>query len=864
LPEVDSRLAAALGSRYRLERELGRGGTATVYLAQDLRHPRQVAIKVLRPEFVLRGSVERFLREIGIAAHLQHPHILPLLDSGELDGFLYFAMPFVDGETLRDRLRRDGQLAVPDILRILGDVVDAVGHAHARGVVHRDLKPENILLSGRHALVTDFGVARALSIMGDEEGLTHGVAIGTPAYMSPEQATAAPETDHRVDIYALGVLAYELLAGRPPFTGPTAQEILTSHVVLTPEPVTSHRADTPAGLAAIIGRCLQKQPGARYPDAAALLADLDPLVTPSGGLTPARTTPVRVGSGRFPWVVAGVMAAALGLGVFAVASRPGSTPVSGSWRQLTFRGDLMEVALSPDGQFLSYGVSRDTIEELFVHDLRNGAALLVDRSERVRRLAWSADGAEVLFRRRRDSVEETVVVPRLGGTERILPSGVQSPDGRWSASLPVNGGRHRFFNPANGDSTIVQLDVGRRLAGGFSWSPSSRHLVVRTVAPGLENAGFWVVIPSTGRATEILSDSTMLTEPAWSSDGSALFYLRTWRGVASVWRLAVGSGGAARGRPEMITSGVPEPDLVGLLTSRPSVGPGDERLIYKSMETRSNLATLALTGPPSGRGLRPLTSGTAAHPDARFSNDGSRIALTRVEGQGTVVGVMPRTGGPLQVVARMSRAWGVAWSPDGSAILVAGVMPDDTAMALHRFSLEGGPHRAFLHGRTAADIEWLWDDKVVYQRIGSKRFGVLDLRSGVDTVIHLADTVGWVFQPRAAPDRKRLVYAWNRETGRQEMWALPLPGDTPVRLSDPIWLPLRLAAGGTIYAVRNNGIGDAIEVATVPAGGGLPTPLVGLPPGTQALDVSLDGSTLLITIREKRSDAWEVTLPPRR
>ena len=864
MPEVDPRLAAALGSRYRLERELGRGGTATVYLAEDLRHPRQVAIKVLRPEFVLRGSVERFLREIGIAAHLQHPHILPLLDSGEQDGFLYFAMPFVEGETLRDRLRREGQLGIPDILRILGDVVDAIGHAHARGVVHRDLKPENILLTGRHALVTDFGVARALSIMGDQEGLTHGVAIGTPAYMAPEQATASPDTDHRVDIYALGVLAYELLAGRPPFSGPTAQEILTAHVVLTPEPVTSHRADTPAGLAAIIGRCLQKQPAVRYPDAAALLADLDPLVTPSGGLTPAGTPPVGAGSGRFPWVLAGVLAAALGLGVFAVASRPGAPPVSGSWRQLTFRGDVIESSLSPDGQFLAYAATRDTAEELFIQDLRSGSALMLDRSDRIRRIAWSPDGTEVRFVRMRDSVEGRVAVSRLGGSARTLTSaGTLSPDGRSTAAIATVGGRLRIYDADRRDSTIIQLETGGWFAAGFSWSPSSRFLALRMVSQTGEHTSFWIAVPSLGTATEVLRDSTRLTEPAWAGDGSSIYYLRMWDGVASIWRLRIGETGRATDDPAMISSGVPSPDFVGLLTSRPSVGPGDRQFAYKSMEVRSNLATIALTGPASGMGLKPLTTGTAAHPVARISNDGSRVAVVRSEGQGAVVGVMPLAGGELQIVARMARAHGVAWSPDGSAILVAGAMAGEATDGLHLFSLAGEPHRLFRAGQVAEDLDWLPDGRVVYQQIGKRRFAILDPHTGEDTVLVLPDTTGWVFLPRATPDRRRLVYAWNRETGRRETWSVDLAGGAPTRVAGPGWDPVRLSNRGALFGARVNANLEALEVSLLPVAGGAPRSLVGLPPGTRALDVSPDGKILLLSIREQRSDVWEVTLPAR-
>jgi serine/threonine-protein kinase len=205
-----ARITAALADRYAIERELGRGGMATVYLARDLRHPRQVAIKVLRPELAATVGVDRFLREIDIAAQLSHPHILMLIDSGEADGFLSYVMPFVEGESLRAKLTRERELPISEAVRILREVVDALTLAHSRGVIHRDIKPDNVMLSGRHAVVTDFGVAKALSQASSNSELTSaGMALGTPAYMSPEQAVADEQIDHRSDIYAVGALGYE-------------------------------------------------------------------------------------------------------------------------------------------------------------------------------------------------------------------------------------------------------------------------------------------------------------------------------------------------------------------------------------------------------------------------------------------------------------------------------------------------------------------------------------------------------------------------------------------------------------------------------------------------------------------------------
>jgi len=284
MPHLHDRLAAALRDRYRIEREVGAGGMATVFLAQDLKHDRQVALKVLRPELGAVLGGERFLREIQIAARIQHPHVLALLDSGEADGLLYYVMPFVRGESLRDRLGREGKLPIADVIRMLRDVADGLAEAHRQGLVHRDVKPDNVLISGNHAVVTDFGVAKAATTASGPQALTTaGVALGTPAYMSPEQVTAETTIDHRTDIYALGVMGYELLAGRPPFLGATAQEVLVAHLASDPEPVTGPRPDTPPALAQLIMTCLAKQPADRWQSTDEVLQRLEAMTTPSGG-----------------------------------------------------------------------------------------------------------------------------------------------------------------------------------------------------------------------------------------------------------------------------------------------------------------------------------------------------------------------------------------------------------------------------------------------------------------------------------------------------------------------------------------------------------------------------------------------------
>jgi serine/threonine protein kinase/tetratricopeptide (TPR) repeat protein len=274
--EIDDapvRLRQALADRYPIERPLGRGGMATVYLARDVKHQRQVAVKVLHPELAAGLGTERFLREIRIEAGLQHPHILPLHDSGEADGFLYYVMPYVAGESLRQRLTREGRLSVEDALQLTGDVAGALSYAHEHGVVHRDIKPENILLSGGHALVADFGIAKAVEVAGDSRLTETGWGMGTPAYMSPEQILGEA-VDGRSDVYGLGCVLYEMLAGHPPFTATSARAVFARHQLDPPPSMLGERPDVPVHVEEALLKALAKQASDRFPTTAQFLEGL--------------------------------------------------------------------------------------------------------------------------------------------------------------------------------------------------------------------------------------------------------------------------------------------------------------------------------------------------------------------------------------------------------------------------------------------------------------------------------------------------------------------------------------------------------------------------------------------------------------
>jgi len=339
-----SRLTAALANQYAIERELGRGGMATVYLAHDLKHHRRVAVKVLRPELTAALGPERFLREIEIAAQFNHPHIVPVYDSGEAHGLLYYVMPYVVGESLRRRLSRQGELPIDEAVEIGCEVANALSYAHAQGIVHRDIKPENILLTEGHAVVADFGIARAISaaVSAEHDAVTGtGLVLGTPLYMSPEQIAADLRIDGRSDLYSLGCVMYEMLVGEPPFRGPTAQSVTTQHAIESVPPIRIRRPEVPAKLEQVVMKALQKIPADRFATASDLEAALPSHRTPPEPQSPTVPTPVqrrhRVHVSRAGWALIGALALATALTATAFQRRAAPVMDQSLYLVLPFR-----------------------------------------------------------------------------------------------------------------------------------------------------------------------------------------------------------------------------------------------------------------------------------------------------------------------------------------------------------------------------------------------------------------------------------------------------------------------------------------------------------------------------------------------
>ncbi|HSB54754.1 MAG TPA: protein kinase, partial [Gemmatimonadales bacterium] len=409
-----ARLTAALADRYRLERELGQGGMATVYLAQDLKHDRKVAVKVLKPELAAVLGAERFVQEITTTAQLQHPHILQLYDSGTADGFLYYVMPYIEGETLRTKLDREHQLGLDEAVRITTEVGDALDYAHRHGVIHRDIKPENILIQEGRAMLTDFGIALAVKESGGNRLTETGLSLGTPQYMSPEQATGDRRLDARSDVYSLGAVLYEMLAGEPPVTGPNVQAMIAKLMTERPTRLRVVRDTVPEGIDTAVAKALSKIPADRF----ASVSEFSRVISASRD-TPGRPRWVRVA------VAGGVVVA---IGAVAWVARGHRPPVAEAFTpqfvQLTTDGNARSPSLSPDGTRLAY-VARDCAEDrcserLVVSDTGGAGTITLMTGKSILVYGWAAQGRFLIAGPDFPALGDAVAVSALGNAPRSL------------------------------------------------------------------------------------------------------------------------------------------------------------------------------------------------------------------------------------------------------------------------------------------------------------------------------------------------------------------------------------------------------------------------------------------------------------
>jgi serine/threonine protein kinase/Tol biopolymer transport system component len=682
--DLQSQLQEILGAAYRIDRELGGAGMSRVFVATEIELDRQVVVKVLPPNLSAELNTDRFRREIQLAARLQHPHIVPLLAAGARGDLLYYTMPFIDGENLRTRLTRTGELPVQEATRLLREIADALSYAHSKGVVHRDIKPENILISGSHALVTDFGVSKALSSATDETPtggptLTSlGMALGTPAYMAPEQAAADPMVDARADIYALGVVGYELLAGRTPFGGLNPQQTLSAQVTTVPTPVTQHRQQLPPGLAQAIMRCLEKRPSDRWQSAADLHAALEPYATTSGATAPSLAVPrkafswtpqrIAIAAGIVGLVVTGLIASTIAF------RRGGESYAAGNTRQLT-NAPGMEVhpAISPDGRMVAFVAGPSERQRLYVRQLSGGRAIaLTDSTADAYLPQWKPDGSAILY----GSGQRNYVVPALGGIPALVPGldsvfgCVFSNAGDRVACARAPNNALVISGPAGENPRVVPGTAGGDGVGSPAWSPDDKLVAftlnslqfllgenIGNIAP----SSIWVVRADGGEPVRITDATHLNTSPVWTPEGTILF-VSSLGGNRDIYLQRISGDLKPRGEPVRLTTGLNAHTI--------SLDRSGKTLAYSVFNAIANVwsAPIATANVETPR-LRQVTTGNQTVESVFASYDGQWLAYdSNLNGNQDIFKV-PIAGGEAQQLTHNGvDNFNPSWSPDGSQI----------------------------------------------------------------------------------------------------------------------------------------------------------------------------------------------------
>jgi eukaryotic-like serine/threonine-protein kinase len=834
MAHVTDQLNLALADRYRIERELGHGGMATVYLAHDVRHDRKVALKVLRAELAAVIGAERFLQEIRTTANLQHPHILPLHDSGEAGGLVYYVMPYVEGESLRDRLTRETQLPVDEAVRLTVEVAGALDYAHRRGVIHRDIKPENILLHDGRALVADFGIALAVSRSDGGARMTEtGMSLGTPHYMSPEQAMGEREITARSDVYALGCVLYEMLTGEPPFTGPTAQAIVARVMTEEPRSLTLQRRTIPPHLEAAVHKALAKLPADRFASAAEFAQALENTAfgAPAGGRAGGQVLPAAGPSARRPATIALAAIAILTTVVGAwgwFGRRPPPEPVTRERVTLgalgTFPFQLAtSTAISPDGRTVAWWDTVGGSPQLWAKERDQRDPSPVPGTQGATgTVAFSPDGAWLVF----SVANQLKKIPRRGGA----PITLSDSSGNWGAAwlddgtiafsgpgpavlytVPSDGGvTERVLNIAdlNGDGFLRLAPVPKRravLVGGVQANFAAGNVWLVDLdrrEPHLLVAGAsWAEYLPAGRLLYATRDGSLLAAPISLDDhsvGTPTSLDDGVRGTAGVAEAAFGRDGT-------------------LLYARATGTTSPATLLWVDREgvTEPVDRSFTLTGVPLNGGMR-------------LSPDGTRLAFTAVGEAGSTaldIYVKRLPAGPAaRVTFQGTSNRRPTWSADGSRLLFISNRGGVDAVWAQRADGVGAATQMVHSDMAVFEALWSPDGRWLVYRTdddaGAGRGDILAIRTDGDTTpVALVATPAEETGPAISPDSRWLAYAAD-ETGRKEIYVRPFPNT-----DDGKWLvstnggtePAWARSGRELF--YRDGAGNIVAVAFRSAGG---------------------------------------------
>ena len=817
-------------SGYEIERELARGEIANVYLARDLKHDRPVVIKMLRRELTATLGISRFLSEIEIAARLRHPHILPLYDSGTVSGVPFYVMPLASGYSLRDRLRRHGTIPITDSLRILRDIAGALALAHRHGIVHCDVKPENILLEEEHAVLADFGIARAVAAASISEGApATGIPLGSPGYMAPEQSSAAPVFDARADVYALGVVAYEMLAGITPFAADSDETTVSAKRTGIPRPLNELRSDVEQWLADLVAKALAPEPDARFQDSGQLATALERGAEAEAsrsirGVSDTPPAPRPSGRKRVASVMLGIVVILFGAALVLNASR--RPPPSGkpSAQKVTFTGAAIFAALSLDGKSVAYlAQARDSMRVL-VQEVAGGRVDTIAAFGQfggAHTMEWSPDGTQLLIA----SEGRIRLFSSHGGHVRnlFLPSeggpffAYWLPDGTNVSIHGEKANRVLIVNLQTQDTVAMPVHLPLRWLNEGSWSPDGRLFAV--LAQSSNKLGSMILaLPRSGTMQVVVEDTADINSPRWGPDGRSLYYVR---GINSIMRVRVSERTGARiGAPEEVMSGLQAvPAEVGVV--RFSLSRDGTKMAYAKGERFSNIFRVV----PEGAGKPPrmfqITNGTALRSSPTVSPDGHSIALVQeVTGIGELFRMPISGGSPVQVTSG-ARVWSrslIAWSPDGARIAFESVR--GAKGEVWTANIEDGELRRYERTNMnyfTSHLAWAPGARIAYQHPGDA-IALLNPVTGDEQLLS-RDTVGVFHFPKYSPDGERIVAVRHRPPGPPGVSVFRVRDGMETKIPGGLLFPRGWSPDGNYFYAQDPAAPRMLRVASSGKGG---------------------------------------------
>ncbi len=854
-----------IASRYKIVKKLGEGGMGEVFLAEDIELHRTIAIKFL-PAHLLKNSdiTSRFKREAKAVAALNHSNIITIYDIGHHNNIPYIAMEYVPGFSLKDKIEQE-DISPDQIIDISLQICNGLNEAHQAGIYHRDVKPDNILIDERGRLkIADFGLAK---VRGQSQLTEEGSTLGTLNYMSPEQLRSG-EVDQRSDIWSVGIILYEMITGRLPFTGDYREAVSYAILNDTPEPLARYKSNISDGWQHIIEKALDKDEETRYQNISDLMADIKREKKSNSVLTSAVETQKKKNLKNiviYTVMVVGFLTLLIWQYQTLVSKKIDDT-VSISHKQVSFTGNALYPAISPDGQFIAYTTINN---KLMMHDLSGGQTLELYQSDHVNFPRWSPDGSELIFTAQKiEELPKVLLISRLGGNPRILGVGgynCWAYNGTCVATVIGDIKQINLINKTTMESNKIPIHSIKWIRG-IDWSDQAERFLL--ISGTESNAAMWILDPDDGSQHKLLELENTIISARWSNNGKSIFCFQSRNNITELLKYQLDNNEEINlGKTKILASGLE----VGWYFT---LSADDKNLVYTRDLQYSNLWLTDIIkknkkNPPA---LKQLTEGTYSHFGPSFSPDGRWIAYAMGKyPQLNIYKIAVEGGNAIQLTYNNKSNQNPVWSPDGK--LIAYGSNEGGSIKVWTMRSDGSNQKKYTETELSMNFEIAWtpDNQIFYQQPNIRNFNFLDPVSEIERPLLKNDSLGYLLFPAFSPDGKILAVYWNRvEYGFIEepisesptakrgkhlagLWYINLDDYSEIYIGDLNQYPIKWSLDGSkLYSY--NDVNNSIE--TISRSGGESIQIFDIEGSCIGADINLINQKIVLSLQEKKSDVW--------